>query len=798
MKIAYSWLLDYVKTSLTPEQLSDRFRVASCEVEGIEEWGERFKGLITGTVKSVAKHPNADRLRIAEVTIGKKNHIIVCGAPNLEKGQSVVVALPGTTLYPLKGEPFTIQESVIRGQKSEGMLCAAEEIGLPMTSDGIIELPAATKSGLSFVEATKLNDTVLDLEITPNRPDLLSYRGLAREVATFEKRSLLEIPISSLEEKGNSLNKGLSVSIEDSKLCNRYSAICLENVSLKASPQWMQSRLLLSGIRPVNCVVDVTNYVMLELGQPLHAFDLDKVSKSKTASIKVRSAKEGEKLATLDGSERQLKSGDIVIASGTEPLAIAGIMGGQETEISPATTRILLESAHFHGPHVRKTSRRLGLRSEASTRFEKELDPEQTVTALKRAVYLLQEMEVGNVCSPLVDTYPKPRTDRPRIHLSFSRIQQVLGVHISAAEAKSILQHLGFQIPSLTKSSFEAIPPTWRKDVSLPEDIMEELIRIWGFDRLPTSLPSGPIKAPTRNRVFEGKHALRRNLAAASLRESIHLSFTSKRNLELFGIAEKDCIRLGYPLSSETEYLIPNHLIHFVENIAGVNIHQTELGLFEIGHVFRAPKQEEELLTVLLRSSKSPEHLYREMKSLTLKALRSLKLDEKNVTFTLRDSAESFYEKGSVLQIAYQGKAIGELALMSQDIMRAYKIRSANTVVCAILNLDSVFSFEPHHTSYQESPQYPSIERDLTLIVASDVSAQDIITLVEKNKGEQVLQWQINDIYVGKPLEADKKSVTLHFVYNNPDRTLEDSEATEDQKRLAAILRHDLSATIND
>ncbi|MBU6389793.1 phenylalanine--tRNA ligase subunit beta, partial [Patescibacteria group bacterium] len=401
MKIAYKWLQEYIKTGLSPEELGEQFRLTSSEVEEIVNWNDRFSHLVIGHVESVAQHPRSDHLFLTQTRVGPNQvKSIVCGAPNVAAGQTVVVALPGATVIGHDGESHQIEETVIRGEQSEGMLCAADEIGLPEPEgeQGILVLSEKVPAGTPAAEALHLDDTVLDLEITPNRPDLLSYRGLARELATIEKKRLPEVPIYTYEPAHERQVNPIHISIEDSKLCSRYSAICLKNVTVQPSPQWMQSRLTLSGIRPINTVVDVTNYVMLELGQPLHAFDLDLLTTEPHPALKVRAAKAKERITLIGEKEKALAAGDIVIAGGKDqPIALAGIMGNASTGISQTTTRVLLESAVFSGPQIRRASRRLGIRTEASTRFEKGLDPEQTVTALKRAIYLLQEISTAEL-----------------------------------------------------------------------------------------------------------------------------------------------------------------------------------------------------------------------------------------------------------------------------------------------------------------------------------------------------------------------------------------------------------------
>lgn len=803
MKLSYRWLQDYVKLSLNAVNLAEKFRLTSSEVDNVEDWEARLKGVVVGKVKKISPHPQANKLRIAKLNLGKSERTIVCGAPNLTVGQLVAVALPGTTLYPVKGDPLTLSEAVIRGQKSEGMICSAPELGLPLGSDDILVLPSTAQPGASLATALRLNDYVLDLEITPNRPDLLSYIGLAREVATFERKFLLSPPIASVEEKKSRPLDNLTVLVEDSSLCQRYSAICLENINITDSPLWLQIRLALSGIRPINNIIDLTNYIMLEMGQPLHAFDFEVLEgNDERKKIKVRSAKSKEKIKLLDQTTRDLQPGDIVIADGksNQAIALGGIMGGLESGITPRTKKILLESATFYGPQIRRTSRRLGLRSEASTRFEKGLDPETTVTALKRFIYLLRQLGSVRPSSQLVDIYPRFRISRPRIHLSFAEIQQLVGVHLSAAESKSILQKLGFQIPSLTKSSFEVIPPSWRKDINLPEDVIEELTRMWGYDRLPLSFPQGPVKPPQLNEFFTQKYNLRRTLAACGLKETLHTSFCSLFQLQKLGWKATDAIVLPNPLSSETEYLTPSHLISFLNNCGTVNNLVPELGLFEIGHVFQPPRGEVEYLSFLLRSHQDPESLIRRAKTYLERLMLSLNFEVKKISYQTPERKVSAFFRSSTAQDIYLGRSlIGRMGLINHHIGQNFKIRTGKHLFYLDLNLDILLSLPSENRPYLSPPPYPGIERDITAILPEKVTIHEITSLLAPALGSSlVTRFQITTIFRGQPLPATKKAVTIHFLYNAGDRTLLDEEINQHQKKLVDLLRKRLSAEVTE
>lgn len=795
MNVSYSWLKDYVPTKLEPRKLAERIRLTSSEVEGITDWGKRLEGLVVGEVLTVSDHPDAHSLHLATVTIGSGRPLdIVCGAPNLAVGQRVVVALPGVTITDTKGESLTLAERTIRGQRSQGMLCAAEEFGLPLPSDGIMVLPEDTLAGTPAATALGLGDQVFDVEITPNRPDLLSYVGLAREVATFDKKSLQEPPLAVLENDPDTPN-AILVHNTDSRLCARYSAVGC-SVSLAPSPLWMQVRLLVSGIRPINNVVDITNYVMLELGEPLHAFDWDTLPhKDASTQIEVRSAKRGEKMALLDGTERELATGDIVICDGkNRPIALGGIMGGEMAEISATTTRVILEAATFHGPNIRRTSRRLGLRSEASTRFEKGLDPELTVKALKRALYLLEKYADAKLLTPLTDAFPRKAAERPRIHVTHDQVRQVLGTHISVAETKYILQKLGFQLPHLTKSSFEAVPPTWRADVKIAEDVIEELVRLWGFERLPETIPSGPVKPPYPNTRFSRKAKARHALASLGLQETITLSFVSKGTLERSAIPLENTIALPNPLSEEQGFLKPNHLASFLPLVNQQSLGTSAYGYFEIGKVFLPPSQETEFLGIVMSGKDGADELYRDIKTKLNRLADVLHLGP--FTYTQIAEGPSYYLPGSILQVLVGKTVLGTIGLIGRPVLQNWKIRGKLPHMYAELDIELLFEMPQRHLSYQEASAYPSIERDLTLIVDAGLPIATVEAALEPLIRQEsiVADWYVDTVYSKPPVPEGKKAVTLHFTYNNPARTLRDEEVSTHQEQLVSEARSSLQA----
>lgn len=797
MKIALNWLSDYVKTSLNPEKLADRFVYTSSEVEGIIDWNQKYTNLVVGKVLEAIKHPDADKLSLTKVDVGNGQILsIVCGAPNVAANQKVVVAQVGAVIYAKNGESFTIKEATIRGQKSMGMLCSAEELGLADKSEGILELPESAQIGNSFAEYYNLNDTVLDLEITPNRADLMSYLGLAREVSTFEKKELIQPDLAILENQ-KLISNPITIEVDDSKIAPRFSSIYLENYKSESSPIWIQSRLRLSGIKPISLIVDVTNYVMLEMGQPLHCYDYDKLQeKEGKKTLRVRNGIENEKLFVLDNTEREIKSKDIIIADGTgAPLVIAGIMGGKESAISAQTTRIVLESATFSGSCIRNTSRRLGIRTEASSRYEKGLDTELTVKALKRVVYLLQSIQPAILFSNIHDVHSTYKKERPKIHLTFNQVSQIVGTNIPSNETKNILTKLGFQVNNFTKSGFEAVPPTWRADVSINEDVVEELVRIWGYDRIPTTLPSGKIFPPRPNEVFDNAFKIRRALSAAGFNEAVHLSLTSTENITRAGFKEDETIAAEYPLSKEMEKLIPSHLPNFLKNLATTNHQFSEVKMFEIGHIFHSDFTEEQVLSVVIQTQQDLVQVLRDWKSDFQRLISSLG-EATDIVYGPSSQPNAYYRQGSKQDIVYQDKSIGQIGVVSEEILSGYKIKGKKTVLFAQFDLDLIARISANPIKYKEAFVFPSIERDLTIILNNSVLCRNLEAYLKQIKPALLQAWKIGSVYSGDGIPLGTRSVTINFEYNGLDRSLTDVEVNKVHQTIIDKLIKQFNLTI--
>ena len=793
MLVSYRWLQEYVATTTPSAQLGEKFLMTSSELENLTVAGQNLQNVKTGRVLTCIQHPQADRLHVVEVDLSTETRTIVCGAPNIAVGQIVLVALPGAEVTSRKGDSMVIQETSLRGVISQGMICAAEELGIPFIQDsgGIWVLPEDTQIGVSAQDALGLNDTVLDLEITPNRPDLLSHIGLAREVATFENRPLTLPAIASFESNTNSLSLPLVSHIHQHADCTRLSMIGMSVTQNSPSPWWMQRRLILAGMRPLNAIVDVTNYVMLEFGQPLHAYDISTLKSMGIKKLHFQAEKVTQpiEVTTLDGLKRVAEPGDCLITLNGEPAGFAGIMGGLESSIQSNTTEIVLEAASFNPGQIRRTSRRLGLRSEASTRFEKGIDPELPPKALARAVHLLQQMGVATLATPLLDHMSSSSHQSPVLTITTQRFEDLMGVSISVPEAKRILEHLGFAILGTSKTSLKCSPPSWRADVTLEEDVIEELMRIWGFDRIPLTLPQGAVKAPQRNKSFYDKSKMATTAASLGYLETIHIPFCSQKQLKLLHFSDAE--KLDNPLTSEQEFLIPSHIIPLLNQAAAAQQYESNR-FFEIGAVFHNPHQEKRMVSALLRDSKSPELLFREAKLLLESVLCSFEC-----TYEPLQNSPSWTSNVIAQAIVVQGVQVGLIGLMKPSVVSAHKIRRSRNVVFFEFNFDIIQELPTKKLTYVAPSNYPAIERDITLIIDEGITWNQVEAIIKNEHLKDLSEWNLTDIFRGSLLPDHSKSYTIHFVYKSQDHTLTDAEIDLHQSKLIDAYRVGLHATIS-
>ncbi|MEQ2129386.1 phenylalanine--tRNA ligase subunit beta [Caldanaerobacter subterraneus KAk] len=793
MLVSLSWLKEFVDIDEDAKTIAEGLTMSGSKVEGIKSYGEEISNVVVGQIVSLEKHPNADKLWVGIVDIGSEKLQIVTGAENIKAGDYIPVALHGATLP----GGVKIKRSKLRGVESEGMMCSAEELGLDESllpeyqRNGIFILPPLPL-GMDINEALQLKDDVLEFEITPNRPDCLSVVGIARETAaTFRKSFRMpEIRVTEVEEPNPA-----RVTIEAPDLCYRYVARVVKNVKIGPSPIWMQVRLLKAGIRPINNVVDVTNYVMLELGQPLHAFDLDKV---KNKHIIVRRARDGEKLVTLDGKERILDSSMLVIADEEKAIGLAGVMGGENTEITDSTVNILIESANFKGSNIRHTSKKLGLRSEASARFEKGLDPEITVLACERAAQLMEKYCGGEVLKGIVDEYPKPM-ERTVLTVRPDRINKFLGTNLATSEMIEILRSLEFEVVEKGEE-LEIKVPHFRKDVTMEADIAEEIARLYGYNNIEDSLMKNAqttLGSLTKEQQLEEK--AREVLLACGLNEIVTMSFMGERDLDRINVPKDSVLRKAVKIINplgEEQSLMRTTLLPFMLNVAYTNYSRKvgEFRAFEISRVFlpkELPLKElpEEVKTISLGMYGKEVDFY------TIKGVIEELLEVMGIVDVEYVRAEEpSYHPGRSAKILFGEEVLGVFGEVHPDVLENYDLPVR--VYAGELNLDKIIKFANVDKKYNPLPKYPAVERDIAVVVDEDLFVAEVEKVIKETGRGFVEKTALFDVYKGPNIPEGKKSVAFSIWYRSYEKTLTDEEVNEVHARIVKALEEKLGAKL--
>ncbi|MGB9780973.1 phenylalanine--tRNA ligase subunit beta [Caldanaerobacter sp.] len=793
MLVSLSWLKEFVDIDEDAKTIAEGLTMSGSKVEGIKSYGKEISNVVVGRILSLDKHPNADKLWVGIVDIGSEKLQIVTGAENIKAGDYIPVALHGATLP----GGVKIKRSKLRGVDSQGMMCSAEELGLDESllpeyqRNGIFILPPLPL-GMDINEALQLKDDVLEFEITPNRPDCLSVVGIARETAaTFRKSFRMpEIRVTEVEEANPA-----RVTIEAPDLCYRYVARVVKNVKIGPSPIWMQVRLLKAGIRPINNVVDVTNYVMLELGQPLHAFDLDKV---KNKHIIVRRARDGEKLVTLDGKERILDSSMLVIADEEKAIGLAGVMGGENTEITDSTVNILIESANFKGSNIRHTSKKLGLRSEASARFEKGLDPEITVLACERAAQLMEKYCGGEVLKGIVDEYPKPM-ERTVLTVRPDRINKFLGTNLATSEMIEILRSLEFEVVEKGEE-LEIKVPHFRKDVTMEADIAEEIARLYGYNNIADSLMKNAqttLGSLTKEQQLEEK--AREVLLACGLNEIVTMSFMGERDLDRINVPKDSVLRKAVKIINplgEEQSLMRTTLLPFMLNVAYTNYSRKvgEFKAFEISRVFlpkELPLKElpEEVKTISLGMYGKEVDFY------TIKGVIEELLEVMGIVDVEYVRAEEpSYHPGRSAKILFGEEVLGVFGEVHPDVLENYDLPVR--VYAGELNLDKIIKFANVDRKYNPLPKYPAVERDIAVVVDEDLFVAEVEKVIKETGRGFVEKTALFDVYKGPNIPEGKKSVAFSIWYRSYEKTLTDEEVNEVHARIVKALEEKLGAKL--
>ncbi|QSF46447.1 phenylalanine--tRNA ligase subunit beta [Paenibacillus tianjinensis] len=812
MKVSTGWLADYISLEgVTAEELADKITTAGIEIDGVERRNKGLSGIVTGYVKSKEKHPDADKLNVCIVDAGQGEDLqIVCGAKNVAAGQKVPVALVGAKLPGLE-----IKKAKLRGVLSQGMICSAKELGLndkllpKELQEGILVLPENTEVGQDITKVLGLNDEILEFDLTPNRSDCLSMIGAAYEVSAILGRDLnLPDPAAELVEAGGTAADSISVKIEDEAFCSHYAVRYISGVKPAPSPLWIQNRLMAAGVRPINNIVDITNYVMLEYGQPLHAFDGDQVEGD---VLGVRFAREGEVLTTLDGQERKLEPQMLVIADGVKAVALAGVMGGLATEVTGETVNIVLESAKFDGGTVRKTSRQLGLRSEASLRFEKQVDPKAVIPALNRAAALIARYAGGSVHEGIVQAGSDAVPDKV-LTLSLEKLNNYLGTELSLLEVKTLFGRLRFKCGDAAQGVVEVQVPSRRGDISYDVDLIEEIARLYGYDNIPTTLIEGVTTPGALTRKQSVRRELRRMLALGGYQEVMGYSFIQPEQSKLFPAFSEGSlpVKLAMPMSEERSVLRTSLLPQLLDiALYNTNRRQSDLALFEIGNVFFT---DEEQLT------RQP----RELPVLGLLLSGSRTAKQWNMTaepvdfFDLKGALESvFAYLGLTGRVVYEGDApqdyhpgrsasiylveedgrtkIGTMGQLHPELQR--KLDLEDTYVAELL-LQPLYDSARISLQYSELQRFPGMERDIAVVVDSAVPAGNLLTSIRENGGTLLQNVQVFDVYTGGKMESGKKSVAISLLYRHTEHTLTDEEVSEVHEKVVAALQQTFGAEL--
>ncbi|PZC47787.1 MAG: phenylalanyl-tRNA synthetase beta chain [Chloroflexi bacterium] len=799
MRVPLSWLKDYVPVTLAPKDLAHRLTLAGLEVGEVEIIGgwDRDR-VVVGLVTGIEPHPGADRLRLATVELGQETWTVVCGAPNVAEGQKIAFAKEGARLYNAhEGKVEDLKRAKIRGVESAGMVCSELELGLGDSHEGILVLPPDTSVGTPLADL--LGDVVLDIEVTPNRPDCLSILGIAHEVAALTGQRVTD-PDLSYSEAGDPIEDQAKVVVEDADLCPRYTASLIRGVSIGPSPQWMQDRLVLAGQRPINNVVDVTNYVMLEYGQPLHAFDFNTVRQQ---TVVVRPAKNGETLRTIDGEEHKLSSPMLLIADPERGVGLAGVMGGANSEMTEATTDVLVESANFHPTNTRLTARGLGIRTEASLRFEKGLGPELPPLALRRATQLILELAGGTAARGTIDAYPG-RSETPSILLTMERVGRVLGTPIEQAVAQETLEALGFNVVVKAEGSLEVTPPYWRTDIAIPEDLVEEVARTTGYDRIPATPLTGALAARRPQPWRDLREELRDLLVEAGMQETISYTLVNGEALEALEMKPDGSLKVANPMSQEQEYLRTSLRASLLSSLAANLRRSPEAGLrlFEIGRVYTPregdlPLENEKAVGVLAgpRATLSWGSVGEEtLDFFDAKGVIEAALAQLSTTGVYEPATDSVLHPGRTASILVNGAQVGVIGEVHPGVLERFDV-PAERVALFELDIEALLAALPEGTRRFESiSRFPDTLRDLALVVNKDVSAQDVRKRIEGHP--LVHQAVLFDVYEGERIDPDKRSLAYRVVLRAPNRTLTSEEVSQALAKTLRILQNDLGATL--
>ncbi|OCT10600.1 phenylalanine--tRNA ligase subunit beta [Paenibacillus pectinilyticus] len=828
MKVSYQWLSEYVDvTGFTAEELAEKLTRSGIEVDIVEDRNKGVSNVVVGFVKSREKHPDADKLSVCVIDAGQGEDLqIVCGAKNIDAGQKVPVAMIGAVLP----GGLEIKRAKLRGVESQGMICSAKELGLndkllpKEIQEGILVLPEDTEIGSSILDVLAISDKVMELDLTPNRSDCLSMLGAAYEIAAILGREVklpdAEAELQAAGAAGVKAADRISVKITATEQCTHYAARLIEGVRVGTSPLWIQNRLMAAGIRPINNIVDITNFVMLEYGQPLHAFDVEQLN---NGHIDVRLAEAGEKLVTLDDVERTLEPHMLLVTDGTKPVAIAGVMGGANSEVTDGTSRILLESAKFAGSSVRRTSRQLGLRSEASLRFEKEVNPEAVLPALNRAAALIAQYAGGKVADGIVEAVTGTHKS-VSIELAADRVNNYLGTALTLAEMGQILSRLHFTFEQAGEGKLLVHVPSRRGDITRDVDLIEEVARLFGYDNIPTTLMTGVTTPGSLSQEQAIRRITRNILTQSGLNEVITYSFTNPRthggsSVETNPQSQVDAIpglypaakpiSLAMPMSEDRSQLRTSIVPHLLD-VVSYNRNRTmdDVAIFEIGKAFITNEnalstlpEEKLLLSIVLTGKRRQAHWAQKSEAVDFYDIKGIfdrlvqYLGIKGLTYT--SAALEGFHPGRTAEIhltsAEGSKVIGRIGQLHPT---AQQQRDLDDTYVLEVELSPILEAAGDEIVYKLLPRYPSIGRDIAVVVNSSVPVGLMEQAITDVAGELLESIQVFDIYTGERLGANRKSVAIALVYRHTDRTLLDEEVTELHAKVVSTLEQQFEAEL--
>ena len=819
MEISYKWLKEYVDFDLTPQETADALTSCGLEVDALEEVQTikgGLKGLFVGKVLTCEMHPNSDHLHITTVDLGKgEPQQIVCGAPNVAAGQKVIVADLGCVLYDGDKE-FVIKKSKLRGVESNGMICAEDEIGVGESHDGIIVLPEDAPVGQPAAEYYHLeSDWVIEIDITANRSDALSHWGVARDLYAWLKRNGHETSLhrpDCTEFTVDNNDLPIDVEIENTEACKRYACVSITGCEVKESPEWLQNKLKVIGLRPINNIVDITNYVMMAYGQPMHCFDADMVTGHK---IVVRTQPEGTKFVTLDGEEHTLGEHDLSICNAEKPMCIAGIFGGKGSGTYDTTTNVVLESAYFHPTWIRKSARRHGLSTDASYRFERGIDPNGTIYALKQAAILCKQLAGGKVSMEIKDVYPNPMADA-RVQLDYEYVDRLIGKEIGHDMIKSIVESLEMKVVEETAEGLLLDVPAYRVDVQRPCDVVEDILRIYGYNNveIPTQLKSSLTILGEADKAYHLQNVIGEQLVGCGFREILNNSLTkTSYYTELNKYTEETTVKVMNPLSSDLGVMRQSLLFGGLESICrNVNHKMPNLRFFEFGNCYHYSPEK--------KNDEDPIKAYTEEMHL------GMWITGKRVegSWTHPDEQSSFYElKGYVLNIVKRlgvnpgimvcdhsdnnvfgkalvlktraGKVLCEMGTVCHKILK--KMDIAQDVFYADLNWDNLMrTIKKNETLYHDISKFPSVSRDLALLIDKSVQFEQIEQIARQTEKKLLKSVELFDVYEGKNLPAGKKSYAVNFILQDESKTLTDKQIDAIMTKLINNLKQKLGAEL--